>query len=104
MSGLTRRAFLSGAWKASEEVSDSLAEGPVHIGPACLALNRVVCRSCAEHCEAHAIHFRLAPGGIAVPLVRVERCNGCGACIPVCPTSAIALQTTDFNVANEEAA
>lgn len=105
MSGLSRRAFLRGTWKASPDVVDAAASGPVVIGPACLALNSVVCRSCAEHCEHHAIHFRLAPGGIAIPLVRAERCNGCGACVPICPTSAITLQATaDSNMANEEAA
>lgn len=95
---------MRGAWKPSPDVVDAAAGRPVAIGAACLALNRVVCRSCAEHCEAHAIHFRLAPGGIAVPLVRIERCNGCGACIPVCPTSAISMQPAESNVANEEAA
>lgn len=68
----------------------------VVIGPSCLALNRVACRRCAVHCENHAIRFRLAPGGIAVPLVRTERCDGCGTCITVCPTSAIAVQTVEF--------
>ena len=67
--------------------------GPAVIGPSCLALNRTVCRSCAERCVKHAIHFHLAPGGIAVPLVRAERCDACGECIVVCPTSAIVLET-----------
>ncbi len=102
MGGLSRRAFLQGAWKAPESAPDTHADEPVTIGPECLALNRVVCRSCAEHCHAHAIHFRLAPGGIAIPLLRPERCDGCGACIPVCPTSAITLQA--MTVSSEEAA
>lgn len=102
MGGLSRRAFLQGVWKPSESIPDTHGEAPVIIGPECLALNRVVCRSCAEHCEAHAIHFRLAPGGIAIPLLRPERCNGCGACIPACPTSAITLQA--MTVSGEEAA
>lgn len=92
MGGLSRRAFLQGTRKPAENVPDTHGDGPVAIGPECLALNRVVCRSCAEHCEAHAIHFRLAPGGIAIPLLRPERCDGCGICIPACPTSAITLQ------------
>jgi len=90
--GLSRRAFLGGDWNSSRAIAATLSAGPVVIGPACLALNSVVCRVCAEHCESHAIRFRLAPGGVAVPLVRAERCDGCGTCITVCPTSAIAVQ------------
>jgi len=102
LSGLSRRGFLSGAWTPQGGVPDAAANGTVAIGPSCLALNRVVCRSCAEHCERHAIRFRLAPGGIAVPVLRIERCDGCGACIPVCPTSAISMRAPDL--VNEEAA
>ena len=94
MSGLSRRAFLTGPWSDAEKAPVSFARGPAVIGPECLALNSVVCRSCAERCETRAIRFRLAPGGVAVPLLRTERCNGCGACIPVCPTAAITLQAT----------
>jgi len=100
---LGRRAFLRGdPAPASGSAVPARGAGPAVIGPACLALNRVVCRSCAEHCAPHAIHFRLAPGGIAVPLVRAERCDGCGACLTACPVAAIALQTPE--VLNEEAA
>lgn len=99
---VSRRAFLRGDWNRSAETPSDVSGGLAVISPACLALNRVVCRSCAEHCESHAIHFRLAPGGIAVPLVRAERCDGCGACIAVCPTSAITLEVAEMT--NEEAA
>lgn len=101
-SKVNRRAFLRGDWNPSPDAPSDATAGLAVIGPACLALNRVVCRSCAEHCEAHAIHFRLAPGGIAVPLVRAERCDGCGACLTACPVSAIALQAPED--LNEEAA
>jgi ferredoxin len=99
---VSRRAFLRGDWNASPEAPSDATTGLAVIGPACLALNRVVCRSCAEHCEPHAIHFRLAPGGIAVPLVRAERCDGCAACLAVCPVSAIVLQAPED--LNQEAA
>jgi len=99
MASVSRRAFLRGAWDAPENVPDTHAAEPVTIGPDCLALNRVVCRSCAEHCDAHAIHFHLAPGGIAIPLLRPERCNGCGDCVPVCPASAITLHPQTEEIA-----
>jgi len=91
----SRRAFLRGDWKSAPTATATAGAGLAVIGPACLALNSVVCRSCAEHCAPHAIHFRLAPGGIAVPLVRAERCDGCGACLAACPVSAIVLQAPE---------
>jgi ferredoxin len=99
--GMDRRAFLGGESSTLAAANPRGAAGPVVIGPSCLALNRIVCRSCAERCVKHAIHFHLAPGGIAVPLVRAERCDVCGECIAVCPTSAIVLET---DLVNEEAA
>jgi len=97
LNGLSRRTFLGGAWTPSQAVAATISAAPVIIGPACLALNGVVCRVCAEHCESHAIRFRLAPGGVAVPLLRAERCDGCGACVKACPVSAIALQAAFVN-------
>jgi ferredoxin-type protein NapF len=57
----------------------------------CLALNRVVCRSCAEQCEQRAIRFRPAPGGVSRPELNPEQCNGCGACIGPCPVKAVSV-------------
>ncbi len=62
------------------------------INDTCLAKNRVHCRTCSEQCEIEAISFQLAPGGIALPALDTDQCNGCGACISGCPVSAIAMQ------------
>ncbi len=59
------------------------------IDNSCLVQQSVVCRSCAEQCEPEAIRFQLRLGGVAMPEIDLSRCNGCGACVSVCPTRAI---------------
>jgi len=65
------------------------------IGDACLARRGVVCRSCGDRCEARAIRFRLAPRGVAQPELDSGPCTGCGACVAVCPASAITMCEAD---------
>jgi ferredoxin-type protein NapF len=55
----------------------------------CLSMLGTVCRTCGELCEAGAISFRLAVGGIAQAIVDNDLCNGCGACVASCPVGAI---------------
>ena len=59
------------------------------IGEGCLAVRRVVCRSCGDACEARAIRFRLEAGGAGWPVMDGAACSGCGACVSVCPAGAI---------------
>lgn len=70
-------------------------ERPWHIrptfGPACMALQNVVCRTCGDACEAVAIRFRPRLGGAALPEVDGGKCTGCGACVAPCPSKAITL-------------
>ena len=61
----------------------------VDIKANCLSMNRVMCRSCGDNCEASAIHFRLEVGGVSEPIVDSKRCTGCGACAYSCPTQSI---------------
>ena len=62
------------------------------ITAACLAMQGVVCRSCAESCEQRAIAFRLALGGVSRPQLQSQLCSGCGACIRPCPVQAISMR------------
>lgn len=62
------------------------------IDPKCMAMNGVVCRTCAEQCEAGAIHFFHVVGRGAVPTVQALSCTGCGACVGPCPSAAISLR------------
>jgi ferredoxin-type protein NapF len=69
------------------------------LAAACLSRHGVVCRSCADACSTHAIRFGLAPGGVANPYVLSDACTGCGACVSVCPVSAIAMHAGDLPLA-----
>jgi ferredoxin-type protein NapF len=62
------------------------------VAASCLSAQGVVCRTCADHCEARAIRFRPALGGRSFAQVDVARCNGCGACVGVCPAGAVTMQ------------
>ena len=59
------------------------------INDSCLAHRQVECRVCGEQCGESAIRFHPQAGGISVPVLDTERCNGCGACLAPCPTGAI---------------
>ncbi len=55
----------------------------------CITSQSVVCRSCSETCEVTAIKFQPTLGGVSAPNLDNTICNGCGACISVCPSTAI---------------
>jgi len=82
---VTRRGFLSGAWARP-------ARTEARIDAQCLAVNGIVCRSCAEACPVDLIRFRPAVGGISLPIIAVDGCDGCAACVPACPVRAIAMR------------
>lgn len=61
------------------------------ISDGCLATNYVDCQACRDACAVGAIRFRPRLGGPFVPELTAEACTGCGACLSVCPTSAISM-------------
>ena len=87
----TRRGLL-GLASASEGLGARVPLVAVIAG-SCLSVTGTSCRICAEHCEPNAIRFRLELGGRARPMIG-ETCDGCGACLPVCPVGAVSLKPT----------
>jgi ferredoxin-type protein NapF len=65
------------------------------IGSDCLAMQGVVCRICAQRCPEHAIRFRRALGGYALPEVDLAACDGCGSCLDFCPGGSIEMVVAD---------
>jgi len=55
----------------------------------CLNIQSVYCRSCAESCESEALVFNFIDTTFVSPDVVFDDCNGCGACVSICPVSAI---------------
>ncbi|MBK6637864.1 MAG: ferredoxin-type protein NapF [Rhodocyclaceae bacterium] len=74
---LVHQATLS-PWQARARIADT-----------CMAHAGVECRICGEHCAESAIRFSPRLGGPPLPEVNNETCTGCGACLAVCPASAI---------------
>lgn len=66
----------------------------VAIQAGCLTKFSVECRSCEDSCEVRAIRFQRKVGGVAEPVVNLESCNGCGACLSACPVQAIQIVAT----------
>jgi len=62
------------------------------IASGCLSATGVTCRVCGDRCDARAIRFQLAVGGIANPIIDPSACTGCGACVAPCPTGVITIE------------
>lgn len=77
---LSRDSEGSSPWRLHARIAES-----------CLAMRGVECRVCGENCPTGAIRFRPRRGGVALPELTLDACNGCGACFAPCPTRSIAL-------------
>ncbi len=64
-------------------------EASAHISQSCISLKGTTCRICSEQCGERAIAFRLGLGGAATPVIDMETCTGCGACVAPCPVRAV---------------
>lgn len=77
--------------------SDEPWQATIAIEDKCLAYQNIECRSCSEICEAMVISFKPELGRVAQPKLDLDMCNGCGACVSVCPTSAIKVSNVNNN-------
>ena len=67
-----------------------------HIGGDCLSAQGITCRICGDRCEARAIRFQLAVGGIARPAIDKAACTGCGACVAPCPVDTVEIVQSEL--------
>ena len=74
--------------------SESPWQAKAAIKESCLATQNVECRSCSDMCDPMAIEFKLQLNKVAQPVINLDGCNGCGACVSVCPTAAIHVSNT----------
>lgn len=68
-----------------ESVPPSFILRPVLSPKACLAYQGSICSSCREVCPEDAILF----SAMLNPVILEDKCSGCHACIPVCPSLAL---------------
>ena len=79
----------------SEDLFTSLDDNPwslkALVTEECLSHKNVVCVICKEQCETEAISFIPKVGSVSPPVLALEECTGCGACVKPCPGQAIKL-------------
>ena len=63
------------------------------ISDGCLLNQNVTCQSCTDACDEAALQLDYRQGRLGSITIREDLCTGCGACLGVCPVSAIALVT-----------
>ena len=86
----------TGALQPPHNQTDAPWQLQAVIGDRCLAMQQVICRTCAEFCESRAIQFRLSAARVPQPDLIESRCTGCGACYASCPADAISFRNPEL--------
>ncbi|MCJ8293990.1 MAG: ferredoxin-type protein NapF [Colwellia sp.] len=86
--------LFSGSFTEENTINNSEKAWPVtlEISDKCLAKNNIYCQSCRDECETSVIKFNYLNSSIPQPSLDDVDCTQCGACISVCPQSAIAFK------------
>ncbi len=66
------------------------------IAESCLMRAGIVCYSCRDVCAERAISLPIGRA-IALPSINTDACTGCGACVGLCPSSAIQMKETSIS-------
>ena len=76
----------------------------VQINSKCLTKNNVICSTCIEQCDKEAIVIPRIIDKEKLPWVLTDLCDGCGACLKVCPVHAIEIRpkVSKTTLTNEE--
>lgn len=64
----------------------------VKVSSACLNQQGVECRVCGDACDARALRFKPALGGISKMHIDLDACTGCGECVALCPVGAVSVE------------
>ena len=73
----------------------------IEIQTSCLTKKQVHCQVCQDSCEPQAIKFNYIHGSVPQPEIALADCTRCGACVAVCPESAIKISTALLGVGHE---
>ena len=63
----------------------------VSITSECLLKSGVTCQLCTDSCDAEALRFDMRQRPAGAVRLDLDACTGCGACLSICPVSAIVL-------------
>ena len=79
--------------RCPEQLFDTQQAQPWQLQPEitaqCFAEQKILCQSCGDVCDSQAIRFQYLNSSIPQPIVDIDACNGCGACVSSCPAKAI---------------